>query len=103
METGKNGSTAALEFSNTQNIFPSILERLRGTDPGPSGRKVQGDNSPSFYLQQKPITPGPSKRTWDISAISNPYGNKRLDDIITGRQELSPTDLQKHKNHDGQS
>jgi len=79
------------DFSTTQNIFPSILERLRGTpvrledkfrsiDPALLTRKI--DNTWSI------------KENLGHLSDLEPLWQRRLDDILAGRDELSPTDLQ---------
>jgi uncharacterized damage-inducible protein DinB len=78
-------------FDATQNIFPSIIERLAGTP---------------VRLEEKltNVSPGMLNmsidNTWSIKenighlADVEPLWQGRLDDIITGKPELRPADLQ---------
>lgn len=81
----------SFDFSRTQNIFPSILERLRGT---PVRLEEKFRSIPLALL------PRQVDGTWSIKenlghlSDLEPLWQLRLDDIITGKTELSPTDLQ---------
>ena len=79
------------DFSSNQNIFPSILERLRGT-PARLEEK--------FRSIDPPVLTRRVNDTWSIKenlghlSDLEPLWQRRLDDIVKGREELSPTDLQ---------
>lgn len=81
----------SFDFATTQNIFPSILERLRGT---PARLEEKFKSIPPDLLSHQ------ADGTWSIKenlghlSDLEPLWQQRLDDIITGRIELSPTDLQ---------
>ena len=82
------------DFSFEQNIFPSIIERLRGT-PVRLVDKVGG--IPEAFLNFKP------KNTWSIKenighlTDLEPLWQGRLEDILSGEKELRPTDLLNRK------
>ena len=88
-------------FSSNQNTFPSIVERLAGT-PVRLEEKIK--SIPSELLTVK------VDNTWTIKENAGhltdlePLWQGRLDDIISGKVELRPTDLQNTKtslsNHD---
>ena len=79
------------DFSTTQNVFPSIVERLRGT---PVRLEDKLRSVPPARLELK------LDNTWSVKenvghlSDLEPLWQQRLDDIITGKTELSPTDLQ---------
>src|SRR5258708_7605331 len=81
----------SFDFDTTQNIFPSILERLRGT---PARLEEKFKSIPPVLLSQQ------LDGTWSIKenlghlSDLEPLWQQRLDDILTGKAELSPTDLQ---------
>lgn len=83
-------------FENTQNIFPSILERLSGT-PARLDEKLLG-------VPEEVLTFS-SGNTWTIKQNVGhlidlePLWQGRLADIINGEPELRPTDLQNNKTH----
>ena len=78
------------DFSFDQNIFPSVLERLRGTSIR-LAHKVS--KIPEEYLTVKP------KNTWSIKENIGhlidlePLWQGRLQDILQGEKELRPADL----------
>lgn|ERR1700744_106328 len=80
----------SFDFSTEQNIFPSIIERLRGT---PARLEEKFKTIPVHILEVK------VDNTWSIKEnlghISDlePLWQGRLDDIINGEIELRPTDL----------
>ena len=88
-------------FTSDQNTFPSILERLAGT-PARLEEKVK--SIPPQVLSIR------VDNTWTIKENAGhltdlePLWQGRLDDIISGKDELRPTDLQNTKtssaNHD---
>ena len=81
-------------FDATQNIFPSIIERLAGTPV-------------RLEEKMKNVSPGiPGIRidnSWSIKenighlADVEPLWQGRLDDLISGKTELRPADLQNTK------
>jgi len=79
------------DTTGTQNIFPSIVERLRGT----SARLDEKFRFISPILLTRKVD-----NTWSIKenlghlSDLEPLWQQRLDDIITGKAELRPTDLQ---------
>jgi uncharacterized damage-inducible protein DinB len=79
------------DFSTTQNIFPSILERLRGT-PVRLEEKFRSIN-PALLTHRVDNTWSIKENLGHLSDLE-PLWQRRLDDIITGKKELSPTDLQ---------
>ncbi len=89
------------DFSSTQNTFPSIIERLAGT-PARLEEK--------FRLMPPGLLTVRIDGTWTIKenvghlTDLEPLWQGRLDDIISGKTELRPTDLQNTQtslaNHD---
>ncbi len=83
-------------FENSQNIFPSILERLSGT-PIRLEEKLQ--EVPEIILTFS------MNNTWTVKENighlidAEPLWQGRLDDIINCQIELRPTDLQNSKTH----
>jgi uncharacterized damage-inducible protein DinB len=78
------------DFSTTQNIFPSILERLRGT---PVRLEEKFRSIPPTLLTRKVGDTWSIKENLGHLSDLEPLWQRRLDDIISGREELSPTDL----------
>jgi len=88
-------------FDPTQNIFPSIIERLAGT---PVRLEEKLKNIPGSSLTAR------VEGTWTIKenvghlTDLEPLWLGRLDDIMNGKTELRPTDLQNtatsQANHD---
>jgi len=91
-------------FDSEQNIFPPIIERLRGT-PARLEEKLK-----SISPDRLEIKPG---NTWSIKenighlTDLEPLWQGRLEDIINGETELRPTDLANKKtdeaNHNAKS
>ena len=89
------------DFSSEQNIFPSIIERLAGT---PVRLEEKLRSLPQEALSVR------IKDAWTIKENAGhlsdlePLWQGRLDDILTGKKDLRPTDLQNTKtssaNHD---
>ncbi|HVW61868.1 MAG TPA: DinB family protein [Puia sp.] len=81
----------SFDFSKTQHIFPSILERLKGT---PARLEEKFRSIPVELLIRQ------IDGTWSIKenlghlTDLEPLWQIRLNDIIMGKAELSPTDLQ---------
>jgi uncharacterized damage-inducible protein DinB len=84
----------SFNFSTDQNIFPSIIERLRGT-PARLGERFK--SIPMDVLETK------LDNTWSIKenlghlTDLEPLWQGRLKDIIKGEMELRPTDLANRK------
>ena len=88
-------------FTSDQNTFPSIIERLAGT---PARLEEKFKSMPPEILSVR------VDNTWTIKENAGhlidlePLWQGRFDDIITGKVELRPTDLQNTKttlaNHD---
>ena len=81
-------------FSSDQNIFPSIIERLAGT---PARLEEKVTSIPGDILTAR------INGTWTIKenvghlSDLEPLWQGRLEDILTGKTELRPTDLQNTK------
>jgi uncharacterized damage-inducible protein DinB len=81
-------------FDATQNIFPSIIERLSGT---PLRLEEKFKSIPAAILTEK------INNTWSIKenvghlTDLEPLWQGRLEDIQQGEMELRPTDLQNTK------
>ena len=92
------------DFDYQQNIFPSIIERLRGT---PARLEEKCRAIPADILQIKP------NNTWSIKenighlTDLEPLWQGRLQDFINSEKELRPTDLANKKtdeaNHNAKS
>ncbi len=84
------------DFSSAQNIFPSIVERLRGT---PARLEERIKLLPPHILTIK------HEGTWSIAENIGhlidlePIWQARLEDFINGKAELRPADLQNTKTH----
>lgn len=84
------------DFSSPQNIFPSIIERLRGT-PARLEEKI--------YLIPPHILTIKLDGSWSIAENIGhlidlePLWQSRLEDFINGKVELRPADLQNTKTH----
>jgi uncharacterized damage-inducible protein DinB len=81
----------SFDFATTQNIFPSILERLRGT---PARLEEKFRTIPPALLSHQVDGAWSIKENLGHLSDLEPLWQQRLDDIITGKIELSPTDLQ---------
>jgi hypothetical protein len=85
------------DFSSTQNIFPSIVERLRGT-PARLEEKIK--SLPPHILTIK------LDGSWSIAenighiTDSELISQERLGDIIKGEKEFRPVDMQNIKTVD---
>jgi len=94
----------SFDFSKAQNIFPSIIERLRGT---PARLEEKFKSIPLEILETK------VDNTWSIKenvghlTDLEPLWQGRLEDIKNGEMEMRPTDLANRKtdeaNHNTQS
>ena len=79
------------DFSSEQNIFPSIIERLSGT---PTRLEEKFKSIPTD------ITTVKIEGTWTIKenlghlTDLEPLWQARLEDILAGKEEMTPTDLQ---------
>lgn len=85
------------DFSYTQNIFPSILERLRGT-PARLEEKIRAIEH--GLLTEKPDQAWSIKEHIGHLSDLEPLWQQRLKDILSGKQELTPADLQNRKTHE---
>ena len=79
------------DFDFSQNIFPSILERLDGT---PVRLEEKCNAIPSAIMGEKINNAWSIKEHVGHLADLEPLWQGRLTDIITGQAELRPTDLQ---------
>jgi len=94
----------SFDFSKDQNIFPSIIERLRGT---PARLEEKFKSIPADILETK------ADNTWSIKENVGhlidlePLWQGRLEDIKNGEIEMRPTDLANRKtdeaDHNAQS
>ena len=94
----------SFDFSKDQNIFPSIIERLKGT---PARLEEKFKFIPPEILETK------VDHTWSIKdnvghlTDLEPLWQGRLEDIKSGEIEMRPTDLANRKtdeaNHNAQS
>lgn len=82
------------DFSFEQNIFPSVIERLRGT-PIRLADKVS--KIPDEYLTMKPANAWSVKENVGHLIDLEPLWQGRLQDILNGEKELRPTDLLNRK------
>jgi uncharacterized damage-inducible protein DinB len=80
----------SFDFTSTQNIFPSILERLRGT-PARLEEKLQTTN-PALLTRKVDNTWSIKENLGHLSDLE-PLWQQRLDEFLNGKPELSPTDL----------
>ena len=81
----------SFDFSKTQNIFPSILERLMGT---PARLDEKFRSIPEGLLSRQRVGTWSIKENLGHLTDLEPLWQIRLNDIIMGKTELSPTDLQ---------
>lgn len=79
------------DFGSEQNIFPSIIERLEGT-PLRLEHKLRA--MPTTWLTQRIDESWTIKENAGHLTDLEPLWQRRLEDIINGAVELSPTDLQ---------
>jgi uncharacterized damage-inducible protein DinB len=87
------------DFSNLQQTFPSILERLTGT-PVRIEEKLRNIH-PEFYA----LKPGDKwsilEHIGHLSDLETLW-QTRLEDLLQGRKELTPTDLNNTRTHQAQ-
>ncbi|MFB9842193.1 DinB family protein [Mucilaginibacter ginsenosidivorans] len=92
------------DFSTEQNIFPSIIERLKGT---PARLEEKMRTVPVAILNLKPEGAWSIKENIGHLTDLEPLWQGRLEDIINGEEELRPTDLANRKtdeaNHNAKS
>ncbi len=84
----------SFNFSTDQNIFPSIIERLRGT---PARLEERFKSIPTSILEIKPDNTWSIKENLGHLTDLEPLWQGRLEDIIKGETELRPTDLANRK------
>ena len=82
------------DFSSEQNVFPSIIERLRGT---PARLEEKMRSIPAEILDLKPGGAWSIKENIGHLTDLEPLWQGRLEDIINGEEELRPTDLANRK------
>ncbi|HMH24920.1 MAG TPA: DinB family protein [Puia sp.] len=82
------------DFTTTENIFPSIIERLSGT---PARLEEKFSAIPPALLTVRVDKGWTIQENLGHLTDLEPLWQKRLDDIVSGRPELSPTDLQNNK------
>src|SRR5215470_15411758 len=84
-------------FDSTQNIFPSIIERLRGT-PARLEERIRSI-SPAIFTTRY-------NNNWSIAenighlTDLEPLWQGRLEDIIQKKEMMRPTDLENKKTHE---
>lgn len=83
-------------FNNSQNTFPSIIERLSGT---PIRLEEKLKNVPEKILTYTPADSWSIKENLGHLTDLEPLWQGRLDDILAGEIEMSPTDLQNNQTH----
>lgn len=82
------------DFGGAQNIFPSVLERLKGT-PARLEEKMRSID-PSILTSRIGDTWSIQENIGHLSDLETLW-QQRFDDIRSGRPELSPTDLQNRR------
>lgn len=94
----------SFDFSKDQNIFPSIIERLRGT---PARLEEKFKSIPPEILDTKVDNTWSVKENVGHLTDLEPLWQGRLEDIRNGEIEMRPTDLANRKtdeaNHNAQS
>jgi len=78
------------DFGYTENIFPMILERLMGTPPRLTYKLK---SIPPELLETKIDDSWSIKENIGHLTDLEPLWQKRLDDIISGNEYMTPTDL----------
>jgi uncharacterized damage-inducible protein DinB len=84
-------------FSSGQNIFPSIIERLAGT-PARLDEKLA--SIPEDRLATSVNNTWTIKENLGHLIDLEPLWQERLDDILSGKPELRPADLQNKKTNE---
>lgn len=82
------------DFTYTQNIFPSIIERLAGT---PVRLEEKLASIPGDILTIRVDNTWTVKENIGHLSDLEPLWQGRLEDILSGKKELRPTDLQNTK------
>ena len=94
----------SFDFSSEQNIFPSIIERLRGT---PARLDEKFKSIPVNIFEVKVDNTWSIKENLGHLTDLEPLWQGRLEDIVKGEIELRPTDLANRKtdlaNHNAKS
>lgn len=94
----------SFDFSKDQNIFPSIVERLKGT---PARLEEKFKSIPREILESKVDGGWSIKENVGHLADLEPLWQGRLEDIVSGQTEMRPTDLANRKtdqaNHNARS
>src|SRR4051812_30863102 len=90
------------DFNSTENTFPSIIERLRGT---PARLEEKLGLIPADLLMVRVDGTWTIKENVGHLTDLEPLWQGRLEDVLRGEQEMRPTDLQNTRtseaNHDG--
>ena len=81
----------SFDFSSNQNIFPSIIERLAGT---PARVEEKFTSIPSEFLSVRIDDTWTIKENLGHLSDLESLWQGRLHDIINGKLEMRPTDLQ---------
>ena len=84
-------------FTSNQNTFPSIIERLDGT---PARLEEKFKSIPPNILTVRVAGTWTIKENVGHLIDLEQLWQGRLDDIITGKKELRPTDLQNTRTHE---
>jgi uncharacterized damage-inducible protein DinB len=79
------------DFSSEQNIFPSIIERLSGT---PARLEEKFRNIPPDIMTIRVGDTWTIKENLGHLTDLEPLWQTRLEDILAGKEEMTPTDLQ---------
>jgi hypothetical protein len=87
------------DFSNLQQTFPSIVERLIGA-PVRIEEKLRGI-SPEFYTLKPDNKWSILEHIGHLSDLETLW-QVRLNDILQGKTELTPTDLNNTRTHEAQ-
>lgn len=82
------------DFSKTENIFPSIIERLAGT---PARLEEKMKTISVDILERKPDNTWSIKENIGHLTDLEPLWQGRFEDIKNGEKELRPTDLANRK------
>jgi uncharacterized damage-inducible protein DinB len=94
----------SFDFSSEQNIFPSIIERIKGT---PARLDEKFKSIPVNVLEVKVDDTWSIKENLGHLTDLEPLWQGRLEDIMNGEIELRPTDLANRKtdlaNHNAKS
>lgn len=96
--TKVNWFERSFDFSLAQNIFPSVIERLSGT---PARLDEKFKSIPGDILEVKVDNTWSIKENLGHLIDLEPLWQARLEDIISGKNELRPADLTNRKTDQG--